>query len=29
MNDESEYRNRFDEIVFESDTRNPGELQRK
>jgi hypothetical protein len=26
--EQSEYRNRFDEIVFESDNRNPGELQR-
>jgi len=27
--EKSELRNRFDEIVFENDSRNPGELQRK
>lgn len=28
-NEQSEYRNRFDEIVFATDTRNPGQLQRQ
>lgn len=28
-NEDSELRNRFDEIAFETDSRNPGELQRK
>ena len=29
VHEASEYRNRFDEFVFESDNRNPGELQRR
>ena len=29
VQEQSEYRNRFDEIVFYTDTRNPGEIQRK
>ena len=29
VQEQSEYRNRFDEIVFATDTRNPGEIQRK
>ena len=29
VQDKTEYRNRFDTFVFESDNRNPGEHQRK